>query len=212
MRCLLLLLFVFNVESFSLPKAPNLYYFAIGSNMVPSTMKSLRNLSPLSSTAAILPDYELAFNIPCFPLVEPSAASVRYVPDTGGCVHGVLYELSDVDFSALSRSEGVPFAYRWERCQVIPYTGDGQSAGAQRLSLRDTENAVSAFVLMASIFVKAQMDIPPSLSYLQILREGAAYWKMDRDYQDTLTHVPHNTMVSGVSGWLLKVSERFNPQ
>jgi hypothetical protein len=90
------------------------YYFAIGSNLMPSTMTCLRNLSPLSATAAILPDYRLAFDISSgggggseMLSLEPSAASARSCP--GRVLHGVLYELDDKDFRALSASEGVPF-------------------------------------------------------------------------------------------------------
>jgi hypothetical protein len=132
------------------------YYFAIGSNMVPSTMTCLRNLSPRSATAAILPDYRLAFDIGTAGgatgggraggggggggiQMEPSAASVQSCP--GAIVHGVLYELDMTDFVALSASEGVPWVYRWQNCRVIPYRGDGATAGIT--ALQEWKNAVS---------------------------------------------------------------------
>jgi hypothetical protein len=130
------------------------HYFAIGSNMVPSTMTCLRNLSPRSATAAILPDYRLAFDIGTTGdatggrsggggggggiQMEPSAASVQSCP--GAIVHGVLYELDMTDFVALSASEGVPWVYRWQNCRVIPYRGDGATAGIT--ALQEWKNAV----------------------------------------------------------------------
>jgi hypothetical protein len=124
-------------------------YFAIGSNMVPSTMTSLRNLSPISATAAILPNYTLRFNIRGNPFIEPSAASVMKQPQpqqhttasttfndpcTNNSVHGVLYTLTEDDFARLGQSEGVPFAYVWERCYPIPYIGNNNDAGHMVLS------------------------------------------------------------------------------
>jgi hypothetical protein len=125
-------------------------YLAIGSNMVPSTMMSLRNLEPLSATAAILPNYELAFidlggggsSSSNSRWIEPSAASV--VRRDQKLVHGVLYTLTEDDFAKLGQSEGVPFVYRWERCVVIPYIGDGRNAGRDALAAAATEAVKTA--------------------------------------------------------------------
>jgi len=210
--------------------APQTYrYFAIGSNMVPATMTSLRNIHPLAlPTAAILPDYELAFDIAGNPLIEPSAASVRRRTSSDSTassdlarVHGVLYELSETDFGRLGASEGVPFVYQWETCRVFPYVGDSECAGMQKLQRvneqEESDDAgVEAYVLMASRFVaknrRRTADIPPSQSYLQILQDGAAYWKMDRDYQEKLAAVPVNRLTPGISNLLLQAAKRFNPK
>lgn len=208
-------------------------YFAIGSNMVPSTMTSLRNLSPSSATAAVLPDYRLAFDIEGPSWLEPSAASVRYSP--GKVVHGVLYTLDkESDFQSLSSSEGVPFAYRWQACNVIPYNGDGGDAGAKAVDRwresivtnsrdnGDIKLAVPAVVLMKSS--RPQMwpfsiddntkkgDIPTSQSYLGILQRGASMWKMDRSYQTELSNVETAPGTVGVSGISLATAELLNPR
>lgn len=115
-------------------------------------MTNLRNLSPLSSTAALLPYHELRFNIPGIPGIEPSSASVEPIPvtarnrhdeDNGNkieqistetpAVHGVLYTLDERDFAAVCRTEGVPLVYTLHRCRVLPYAGDGKWAGRTRL-------------------------------------------------------------------------------
>lgn len=114
--------------------------------MASSTMTNLRNLSPIASTAAVLPGHELRFNIPGIPGVEPSSAAVEPVGTDASSdgialdamnehqvVHGVLYKLTEQDFAAVCQTEGVPFAYSLHRCRVIPYTGDGKVAGEDAL-------------------------------------------------------------------------------
>jgi Gamma-glutamyl cyclotransferase, AIG2-like len=183
-------------------------YFAIGSNMVPETMTCLRNLRPLSSQAAILPHYSLAFDIPGNALIEPSAASVRRCP--GSVVHGVLYELTENDFARLGSSEGVPFAYRWERCSVIPYVGDSDGAGRLALEKSSSTDEIDAFVLTKSLLVRNDKDIAPSQSYVQVLQRGATFWKLDRDFQDQLAAVKTSN-IPGISNSMLQIAERFNP-
>jgi AIG2-like family len=189
-------------------------YFAIGSNLMPSTMMSLRNLSPLAATAAILPDYALAFNIPGPRRIEPSAAAVVRRPHAR--VHGVLYTLTEDEFGTLGQSEGVPFTYRWERCRVIPYRGNGQCAGetalAFALTVDDKNYGVPAFVLMASQGNSKDESIPPSKSYLQILQDGARYWQLDQSYQEQLAATPVDPWVPGISGFLLATAEHWNPK
>ena len=211
-------------------------YFAIGSNMVPSTMTSLRNLAPLSATAAILPNYELRFNIPGNSFIEPSAASVQQriplattdeIYETGFCVHGVLYTLTEDDFVKLGRSEGVPFAYIWERCFPIPYIGNNQNAGHEALLLQQQQQqqqlepvasqTAEAFVLTANpLFASSKSNpknIPPSNSYLQILKDGAKYWKMDETYRMYLQNdIATDPIIPGISKQLLQLAERMNPK
>ena len=188
------------------------HYFAIGSNLMPSTMTSLRNLAPLAATAALLPDYALSFPLAGPRWIEPSAAAVVRRPQAR--IHGVLYTLTADDFAALGQSEGVPWTYRWERCTVVPYIGDGQSAGATALAnaVLDPTKYCPAFVLMASRGGDDPRSISPSRSYLQILRDGARYWNMDQCYQEELAAIPVDPWVPGVSGSLLAAAERWNPK
>jgi hypothetical protein len=204
----------------SAPKTTKTYnYFAIGSNMLPATMLKLRGIRPLNASAAILPDYELAFNIAGNPRVEPSAASIR--PAVGDCLHGVLYELSESDFARVGSTEGVPFVYRWEPCQVIPYVGDEESAGQQAMSAQeegdgegDEEESERPACVLAYALTSTRPNtpkfIPTSPSYLRILQQGAAYWKMDRAYQTKLSEVTMATNLmpkDGLSGSLLEAAE-----
>ena len=193
---------------------PSLYYnyFAIGSNMYPPTMESLRNIRAATkrgqATAAILPHYRLSFSNtfantrgneggacpsrqrPFF-LGEPSAAYATKVP--GALLHGVLYPLSAQEFATVGFTEGVPWAYQWETCWVYPYQGDNQKAGEVTLQQqqRDMIKPIKAYVLVhphakANDTMSASATlphIPPSTSYMDILQKGANHWKMDRSYR-----------------------------
>ena len=183
-------------------------YFAIGSNMLPATMTALRGIQPLNASAGILPDYQLAFNIAGSPRIEPSAASAR--PAVGECLHGVLYELSEADFARVGSTEGIPFVYRWEPCHVIPYTGNEESAGQEAILAQAEENSSVLAYTLTSTNPNTPTFIPTSPSYLRILQQGAAYWKMDRAYQNQLSETPMAKNLifgDGLSGCLLEAAE-----
>lgn len=168
-------------------------------------MKALRRIEPLDATAAVLPDYELRFDGSESSRLEPSAAFVR--PCKGKQVHGVLYTLTSADFAKVGRTEGVPFAYRWQKCKVYPYIGDGQKAGKEAVE-SGLEPVTDTYVLISPKL--GDKNIPPSSSYLGLIKEGAAKWKFDKSYQDELQNidVAKNLIVpQGLSGLLLQVAE-----
>lgn len=187
-------------------KTPTTYnYFAYGSNMASSTMINLRKLSPLASSAAILPAHTLRFNIPGAPLVEPSSASVEPIDsmdkvmdvdtiiERETLVHGVLYKLTEEDFASVCRTEGVPFAYSLHRCRVIPYSGDGQRAGERKLdevNMFSNEWGVPAFSLRAATKKwRRGKDIPPSQSYINVMIRGAKEFALDASYLEKLQQI-----------------------
>lgn len=158
----------------------NVYrYFGYGSNVIPSTMKVLRQIEIREATAAILPDYELVFS---------SAAFVR--PSPGNAVHGTLYTLTEDEFARVGSSEGVPLAYKWQKCRLYPYRGDGEEAGETASS--NTE-PVSAYTLIGLLDSDQTIVRPPSESYLGLIREGAKLWKFDKGYRDALETIPTAT-------------------
>lgn len=197
--------------------------------MCSSTMINLRNISPLASTAAILPGHQLRFNIPGLMGVEPSSASVepcvgqRDELDKQKVVHGTLYKLSEEDFGTICRTEGVPFAYSLHRCRVIPYTGDGKKAGEECLqnwverngknntSITSDAFGVPAFTLRAARNDwRKSKDIPPSQSYLNVLIRGAVEFQMDEGYINMLKGIePGKTFVgTGLAEEMLKWAEK----
>ena len=177
-------------------------YFGYGSNVLPSTMKALRRIEPLNASAAILENYELRFDGSEASRIEPSAAFVT--PSKGRQVHGVLYSLTAEDFSKVGRTEGVPFAYRWKRCKVHTYIGNGLDAGRLALSTPPLE----AFTLVSPRL--GEKNIPPSPSYLGLIKKGARYWNFDDEYQEELESIKEadNLIIpQGLSGLLLRAAE-----
>lgn len=198
------------VQALITTTAPFYNYFAIGSNMLPSTMESLRNIRDYSASAAVLRDYRLAFDIPGVPCIEPSSASARYCP--GQVMHGVLYTLSADDFAKVGNTEGVPWVYRWERVNVVPYKGDGKSAGVRALN-EGVSPAIEAYVLVPTIPSPVE-HIPTSKSYLRILQRGASFWQLDRDYQISIgKYITADTMLisDGLAEKWLHFAELVNP-
>ena len=217
-------------------------YFAFGSNMASSTMINLRNLTPLASSAAVLPGHRLAFSIPGLPGVEPSSAAVEPVESTvlnneildankllqEEAVHGVLYKLSEKDFTSVCQTEGVPLAYVLHRCRVIPYSGDGDKAGEDRFqntileaNANNQSNSndwgVPAFTLRAARKEWRQgKDIPPSQSYLNVLLRGANEFALDEKYVSKLKSTPvgKTWLGGGVAEEMLRRAEQrkgFSP-
>jgi hypothetical protein len=58
--------------------------------------------------------------------------------------------------------------------------------------------------------------IPPSESYLNIIRQGAALWNLDQQFQDYLSSIPtasSNLVIpEGTSGRLLQTARMVNPR
>ena len=182
-------------------------YFAFGSNMASSTMTNLRGLTPIACTAAVLHDHRLAFNIPGTPFIEPSWASVAV--ETGSVVHGVLYKLTEEDFAKVCQTEGVPFAYKLHRCRVVPYVGNGRTAGKEASSDEESQ-CVPAFTLCAgSRNLRKEQDIPPSQSYLNVLLRGANEFLLDSDYIEYLENIKcaDNVIGNGFAEKLLQFAE-----
>ena len=116
--------------------------------------------------------------------------------------------LTPQDFSRVGNTEGIPFVYRWERCRVYPYVGDGESAGREAAAASDT-GGIIAYTLVKS-FPGNSDDSPPSRSYLDLLIQGAEEWKLDRSFRDMLksTSVARNLLVpNGLAGPMLSFAE-----
>ncbi len=208
-------------------KAKHYNYFAFGSNMASTTMTALRNVSPIASTAAVVPNHRLAFNVPGAPLIEPSWASIETSEDD--VCHGVLYKLTEEDFRIVCETEGVPFGYTLHRCRVIPYKGNGEDAGRKALdnvllsnknqdevqdqritNERKQQGTVAAFTLRASRKEwRNGKDIPPSRAYLNVLIRGAEEFKIDGDYLEKLRYItPGRTVGNGMAETMLEAAER----
>ncbi|KAL3921443.1 MAG: hypothetical protein SGARI_006681 [Bacillariaceae sp.] len=194
-------------------------------------MKALRQIDVTEVTAAVLPGYELKFygsggdssndsenSNPLSPLfskqlVETSAAFVQPVVDcddgngdgdstiVSSVAHGVLYTLSENDFAKVGRTEGVPFGYRWQQCHVYPYVGDGETTGLDAMNDPQLQPLEAYTLVPPQSSQRRRDEVPPSASYLGLIKEGAELWKFDRAYQEQLVK-------DGVSELVLQLAER----
>jgi hypothetical protein len=197
--------------------------------MAISTLTKLRNINPISSTAALLPNHTLRFNIPGIPYIEPSYASVEPSSSSSSQetnVHGVLYVLTPKDFATICQTEGVPFIYSLHRCNVVPYVGNGKTAGMDTLLQKTRTNAesttaattkrdkkiVSAFTLRASSNKYRQVgyNIPPSQSYINVLLRGAYEYQLDEIYCQELENINVSKHIfgNGISEMMLQIAEK----
>ena len=131
------------------------------------------------------------------------------VEKTKSVVHGVLYTLSEQDFVKVGRTEGVPWGYRWQKCEVYPYVGDGETAGWDAVH-NPQSLPIEAYTLVPPN-TKRMTEVPPSSSYLGLIQQGAELWKFDRAYRDQLSRVKAatNLIISdGISELALRVAER----
>lgn len=148
-------------------------YFAYFSNLNPrrigpiSTIKS-RRFPLLRSVNAVLSDYTLSLTVPGIP-PEPVFATIE--PSPNASIHGVVHWLSENDFTSLARSEGV-------------YTRLAQS---RLIDLQVTLSDGTVIAARTFVFDNRVPQLPgfrfrPSRRYVEIAREGARYWKLDRRY------------------------------
>lgn len=201
-------------------------YFAFGSNMCSSTMTALRSIEPIASSAAILPQHILRFNIPGVDAIEPSSASVEpcislyenaSLTNVSQNVHGVLYKLTEEDFLKMCNTEGVPFAYSLHRVRVVPYIGDGEQKGLDALREQCIFDDDNKMKLKRSIFAytlratrkewRIGTDIPPSQAYLNVLIRGAKEFSLDREYLEYLESIETGkTIGNGLAEMMLDVA------
>jgi hypothetical protein len=138
--------------------------FAYGSNLHPARVRGRADIEPRRSEPAILRDWRLAFNLATgMRWVEPSMANI--VPAVGEEVHGVALEMSDEELARLTRSEGGMRFYRSVMVDIETYEG-------QRLT-------AVAFVAREEL---VRDEVPPSIRYLRLLREGARHHDLAPDY------------------------------
>jgi len=133
------------------------HYFAYGSNMNSSILKQ-RHITPLSRMPAICHGYHLAFTATGY-LDNPSFASI----ESGGTCHGVLYEITYLDFIRLCFYEGVPLEYTVREITVQTYSGIEQRT------------------LTFQAVHYGEKDIP-SKHYLDIIINGARENGLDENY------------------------------
>ncbi len=146
-------------------------YFAYGSNMNVDTFQGMRAMKPTRSSAVVLRGYELVFNVPGLPYVEPAFASVREArADASGrfeleC-HGVAHEITSDEWEYLVRTEG-----SYDVLDVRCETYEGEALTCRTLSHRTLPNFGEQLA---------------SARYMTLLRDGARYHGLDADWIEYL--------------------------
>jgi gliotoxin/aspirochlorine biosynthesis gamma-glutamylcyclotransferase len=125
----------------------DIWYFAYGANMSASVLTGQRKIQPRLHVSALLPRYELSFDVLGLPYSEPALAGLRLRDSSSSRegdsdgeetlpVHGVAYLISAADFHRIVATEGAGVAYKTllTRAVVIPNpsgldTGTGVGAG-----------------------------------------------------------------------------------
>ena len=168
-------------------------YFAYGSNVNTKTMKGTRGITPSAAYPAVLPGYELVFNVPGLPFIEPAFASVRRVV-TGKTddapsrfarfateTHGVAYVVTDEQWRTILRTETsyVREDVTLERFLPASTRVDGDAPPA-------TPQKIFATTLVFADADVGGVALLPSARYLGLLREGADEWGLDPSWREYL--------------------------
>lgn len=127
-------------------------YFAYGSNMSETKMKSLK-VNYSSRERATLENYQIVFNKQSKRDINMGFANIEIKP--GYIVEGILYEISDDDIIYLDRCEGFPRHYLKKDIEVI----------------RESGEKIKCMVYIANI-EKIKENLKPSKEYLEIILEG----------------------------------------
>lgn len=147
--------------------ASRVNYFAYGSNINPSTFQGVRNMKPTASVPCVLRDYELVFNVPGVPYVEPAFASVRAAADV--VTHGVSHAITLEEWEYLVTTEG---SYDVVDVTCTSYTGE--EIKCKTLTHRTLPNFGEQL---------------PSLRYLTLLRDGARHYSLSDDWIKKLDEI-----------------------
>lgn len=151
----------------------HVWNFAFGSNLCPEKRVNRANLQIEEVVPGELKDWRLAFNLRTITWLEPSMAGIEPAP--GQSMHGVLLRFNPESFKALLQSEGDGHAYQLQPVTVEAYDG----------------RCIEAVAFRALPHRRLQEDAPPSLRYLNLLRNGARQCGLRQEYIDWLDALPH---------------------
>lgn len=138
------------------------YYFGYGSNLSVVSLRA-KGVDPLTSEAATLAGWRLAFDIPDFFVIEGGTGNIE--PREDDEVHGVLHGCRSRDLAVLDQLEAVGTRYQRVETTVLTYSG----------------RLVRAYVYIG---IEAVLDktLLPSERYRNILLKGATDMNLDARY------------------------------
>jgi hypothetical protein len=187
----------------------SLYYFGVGSNMLPSKIRNRSMDGPIewiSLQPAVVPEHRLALNMRGFPPLEPAMGALEptsleeqqhsskplHSYERDEC-HGALLHLDAIQYARLMKSEGVGLSHNetvMGASRRSPDTGYEEIV-VTAIPYDASQPPVSAIALRArrKSRVQSGFDPAPSLRYMTILREGAQELGLKPCYQTFLqTH------------------------
>ena len=100
---------------------PSVWYFAYGANLDRATLVDRRRIVPSACVVCRLDGFELLFNQPGLPILEPSFANIAPAPSSS--VHGVAYRLTPEQLATLDVLEGGG-AYAHLEVELITQVGE----------------------------------------------------------------------------------------
>merc|ERR1712013_20207 len=140
-------------------------YFAIGS-MMNKTSLTMRELKPSRSRPALLRDFELIFGM------KYGMAAAR--PCLGQEIHGVVHRITKEELDKLDKIETW---YVREKVEVSAY---------EEVKSKVTETLLAYVYVFNPELVSKDPDLfnefPPKERYMDILKEGAKNYGVDKDY------------------------------
>jgi hypothetical protein len=157
------------------PLELRMMYFAYGSNM---DWKQMRERCPSARfvCTALLPGHRLAFTRKSR---DRGCGVADAVPEKLDSVWGVAYEIGELDFGNLDRSEGF-VAGRNKKENA--YTREERHVFAEG----DQNKPLSAWVYFAE---QQANPPPPSEEYRRLIVEGAKYWHLPSEYVARLEQI-----------------------
>ena len=150
-------------------------YFAYGSNMNWDQMRK-RCPSVQFVDVACLKDHRLTFTRRSD---SRNCGVADAVPDKGGEVWGVVYEIPDMEIAMLDKQEGFQPAREQQRNAYVR---------EERHVYRDgkKEEPLLVHVYFAN---RRQNPPPPNAAYKKLIVDGAKHWHLPADYVDQLERI-----------------------
>ena len=144
------------------------WYFAFGSNLSLDVFEKRRGILALQIFPAVLKDYELVFNLPGFPFIEPTFANLKQT--NGKEVEGCAFRLTKKQLDFLLLTEGGGRSYQYTKVCIYPYHNNAKP--------NDNENKIEeAFTLICepelSLDELNAKKHLPSQRYVNLLIDGS---------------------------------------
>nr|XP_045624284.1 gamma-glutamylcyclotransferase-like [Procambarus clarkii]XP_045624285.1 gamma-glutamylcyclotransferase-like [Procambarus clarkii] len=152
--------------------SPNcFFYFAYGSNLLKKRIH-INNPSAEMRSVGKLKDYRLDFNHFSH---RWQGAVATIIEDPGNYLYGVLWEIGNEDMAKLDMQEGVHKGI-YKVLEVDVETPSGESVKARCYQLA----------------VPFEEDRKPSLTYMEVITQGARENRLPEDYIKFLESIEHN--------------------